>query len=85
MKKLIILLIILLLSGCDIEEFCGTSSYSTCSAENDCIEAGCSSQICQSKTEEPVFTTCEYRDCYNPELYNLECKCIENKCQWHLE
>jgi len=82
MNKTILLLILLLLSGCVTEEFCGTSTYDSCETNEECIPAGCSSQVCQSKNEESLFTTCEYTECYNPEPYNLECQCIENECQW---
>jgi len=62
--------------------FCGISTYGECNNDSDCITSGCSSQICQSKYEEPIFTTCEYRDCYDAKKYNLSCKCVNNKCQW---
>lgn len=62
--------------------FCGTSTYGNCQAESDCITDGCSGQICKSVYEDSYVTTCEMRDCYNNELYNLECSCVENKCQW---
>lgn len=82
MKKL--LFILLLLSGCVQlkEPFCGTSTYSECTENKECVITGCSSQICQSTQDEQAFTTCEYKECYNPELYNLECNCVVNKCQW---
>ncbi len=82
MSKLIITAILVLLAGCiqQKEEFCGTSSYSSCATESDCIIGGCSSQVCQSKDDEQMFTTCEYMECYNSKDY--ECICKESKCQW---
>lgn len=80
MKRLIFILLILL-AGCT-QEFCGTSTLDSCETNEDCMVGGCSSQVCQTKTAEPTFTTCEYRECYNAEAYNLECKCLENKCQF---
>lgn len=78
MKKLFLILLILL-AGCT-QEFCGTSTYSECKLDAHCITAGCSSQICQSKSDEQPFTICEYKDCYETDL---ECKCVENQCQWN--
>ena len=65
-----------------IEEFCGTSTYGSCTIDSDCIAGGCSGQVCQSKNEEPIVTTCEYKDCYNAQSYGLDCKCVDKKCQW---
>lgn len=62
--------------------FCGYSTNGQCNADNDCITGGCSGQVCQSKSEEPMITTCEYRDCYNAKDYNLTCGCKNNQCQW---
>lgn len=63
-------------------EFCGGSTSGFCSSSDDCVKGGCSSQVCQSKNEESAITTCEYKECYNPDIYNLECKCIDSKCEW---
>ncbi len=65
-----------------LEDFCGFSTYGSCSSDSECSAGGCSGQVCQSKNEEPVITTCEFRDCYNAKKYNLKCRCVENKCQW---
>jgi len=65
-----------------IEDFCGSSTYGSCTSDSDCITGGCSGQVCQSKNEEKVITTCEMRDCYDARKYNLNCKCLDNKCQW---
>ena len=62
--------------------FCGTSTFGACRRNSDCCEGGCSAQVCQSKSEPPSFTICEYRECYNSTTYGLGCKCIQNKCQW---
>ncbi len=64
-------------------EFCGWSTYGACSIDADCTMGGCSAQVCQSKREEPVVTTCEYRDCYDAEAYGLSCQCFGGQCQWH--
>jgi eight-cysteine-cluster-containing protein len=65
-----------------IGDFCGRSTNGQCSSDADCITGGCSGQVCQSKNEEPIITTCEYRDCYNPQPYGLTCGCKASKCQW---
>jgi eight-cysteine-cluster-containing protein len=64
------------------EDFCGSSTYGICSSHSDCSRGGCSGQFCQSRYEEGIISTCEYRDCYNAAVYNLGCKCIRGKCQW---
>ncbi len=64
------------------EGFCGTSTNGECSADSDCTSGGCSGQVCQSKSEEPMITTCEYRDCYNAEEYGVKCSCVTGTCAW---
>jgi len=64
------------------EEFCGFSTYGFCLSDLDCVIGGCSGQVCQSKYEEPVITSCDWKECYNAKLYGLSCKCVNNKCQW---
>ena len=65
-----------------LEEFCGWSTYGNCSSDSDCTSGGCSGQVCQSKYEEPVITTCEWRDCFDASKYGLKCRCIDGRCQW---
>ncbi|MEM4720097.1 MAG: eight-cysteine-cluster domain-containing protein [Candidatus Bilamarchaeaceae archaeon] len=65
------------------EGFCGYSTNGKCNNDNDCIRGGCSAQVCQSKNEPPVITTCEYRECYKASDYGLECGCVHNQCRWH--
>jgi len=64
------------------EEFCGSSTNGGCASNSDCITGGCSGQVCQSKNEEGVITTCEFKDCYVAKNYGFECKCTDSKCQW---
>jgi len=66
----------------DITGFCGRSTNGPCNQDSDCISGGCSGQVCQSKSEEPIITTCEYKECYNAAAYNLTCGCKNNQCQW---
>ena len=65
-----------------LEEFCGWSTYGNSSSDSDCTAGGCSGQVCQSKYEEPVITTCEWRDCFDASKYGLKCRCIDGRCQW---
>lgn len=62
--------------------FCGWSTYGECKSDEDCVIDGCSGQVCRSKFEEPVFTTCEWFDCYDAKKFNVACKCISGMCQW---
>lgn len=92
MKKILLAPVIILLvfvlfgfgvvSQTSAEPFCGTSTSGLCSADSDCVEDGCSGQICRSTSEEGQTTTCEWRDCYKNEAYNMQCGCLEGKCQW---
>ena len=62
--------------------FCGISTEGKCNSNTDCIVSGCSNQVCQSKQEARIITTCEFRECYNAEAYGLKCKCSNGKCKW---
>lgn len=62
--------------------FCGWSTNGTCAGDSDCMSGGCSGQVCQSKSEEPAITTCEYRECYSAAQYGVACGCDDGKCQW---
>ena len=63
------------------EKFCGWSTNHECSIIADCKSGGCSNQICGGKDEE-LISTCEWTECYDSKKYDVECKCVENKCQW---
>lgn len=62
--------------------FCGWSSNGPCASDADCTTGGCSGQVCQSKNEEPIITTCEWRDCYSAQVYGVTCGCIDKQCRW---
>lgn len=64
------------------EKFCGSSTYGKCTSDANCLAGGCSGQVCQSKDEEPIITTCEWEDCYDAGKFGLNCKCLNNQCQW---
>ena len=63
-------------------KFCGWSTYGKCNNDEDCIRSGCSKQVCQSKFEESIVTTCEWIDCYDANKYGVACKCVNGRCQW---
>jgi eight-cysteine-cluster-containing protein len=73
-------------SGPDTDEelggFCGFSTGGPCSTDADCYHGGCSGQVCQSTEEDPVITTCEWRDCYDDVAYNVACGCVAGSCSW---
>ncbi len=64
------------------KEFCGRSTYGKCKTDEDCVIDGCSGQVCRSKEEGKVMTTCEWLDCYDYKKFGYECGCVEGKCQW---
>jgi len=68
-----------------VANFCGQSTYGECKSDKDCVKSGCSNQVCQSKYEEPVITTCEWKECYNYRSFGVDCKCIDERCQWEKE
>ena len=65
------------------EEFCGSSTEGFCSIDGDRKTSGCSGQICGSRFEKELASTCEWRDCYSEQDYSLLCGCVNQKCQWH--
>jgi eight-cysteine-cluster-containing protein len=66
----------------DGEDFCGQSTNGSCKGSSDCVEDGCSGQICRSKTEDGTMTTCEMKSCYENNKYGLTCQCKNSQCQW---
>ncbi|MBI4664830.1 MAG: eight-cysteine-cluster domain-containing protein [Nitrospinae bacterium] len=64
------------------EEFCGWSTEGYCESDMDCVVSGCSSEVCQSTRESEYNTICQWRDCYDPEPYQLHCGCVNSACQW---
>jgi len=62
--------------------FCGWSSNASCASDADCMTGGCSGQVCQSISEEPVTTTCEWTECYSAEAYGVTCGCLDATCRW---
>jgi len=65
------------------DEFCGWSTNGACSSDSECVTGGCSGQVCQSTSEEPVATTCEWRNCYDASKYGLSCGCVVGECKWN--
>jgi eight-cysteine-cluster-containing protein len=62
--------------------FCGISQFDFCTTDSSCTVSGCSGQVCASWASSPIFTTCEYKSCFNSSFYGLGCKCYNNRCQW---
>ena len=74
-------------SGCIYEEqeieFFGSSTNGVCSVHDDCIVSGCNNEICQSQSEELLSSVCVVPEKLTPLQVGLECRCIDNKCQWN--
>lgn len=81
-KKIIILILtLILIVGCEEIPSSEKSEEKECTQDSDCTIGGCSGTVCQSKDAEPIFTTCEWLPeyaCYK----QIQCKCIDDKCQW---
>ena len=65
------------------EEFCGSSTEGFCNMDGDCKIFGCSGQICGSRFEKELASTCEWKECYNEQDYSLLCGCVNKKCKWY--
>jgi len=65
-----------------VKDFCGFSTNASCAKDADCIAGGCNHEVCQSRNEEPVNTSCGYRGCYSAGDYGMECQCWSNHCRW---
>ncbi len=52
-----------------------------CTVAADCMRAGCSGTVCQTKDVEPMITTCEWREEYAC-FRDIECGCIQGRCAW---
>ena len=53
-----------------------------CKADSDCVNAGCSSEICTTKVAAAdLMTTCEMLPCF--EVVDT-CGCVEGQCRWSL-
>ncbi len=65
-----------------LEPFCGTSTFAACSVDADCKAGGCSGQVCDAASAEPLVSTCEFRDCYDAARYEKRCGCVADKCAW---
>ena len=81
MKKIIIIIgiisLVILAIGCTDNTENGTE----CTRDSDCVKAGCSSTLCQSKDSEQGFTTCEWKEeyaCYQ----EATCGCVNGYCNW---
>ncbi len=69
----------------DSQKFCGISTQGPCYSDSDCVIDGCSLQVCRSRFEESVATTCEWRECYDWKRLGYACKCIDGRCMWSKE
>ncbi|HDJ96634.1 MAG TPA: eight-cysteine-cluster domain-containing protein, partial [Candidatus Aenigmarchaeota archaeon] len=56
--------------------------YGKCNSNEDCVTDGCSAQVCRSKFEKQIITSCEWLDCYDAKKYGVACKCVSGKCEW---
>ncbi|UCD07154.1 MAG: eight-cysteine-cluster domain-containing protein, partial [Candidatus Aenigmatarchaeota archaeon] len=65
--------------------FCGTSTEGPCQNDSGCMIGGCSGQVCQSTSEDPITTDCLWKDCYSDEKFGMVCSCVEGECRWKKE
>lgn len=72
-------------SDTPIVHFCGLSTEGPCESDADCVRGGCSDQACRSVEEDPLMTSCEWKDCYRAEDFGFTCQCIVGKCMWAKE
>lgn len=70
-------------------DFCGVSTLEDCDSTSDCQASGCFNVTCQTKPPAnppseglPIPLDCAWQDCFDVSVYNLQCVCAEEKCQW---
>lgn len=61
----------------------GPEEAGECGAESDCVQAGCSGELCVAVTSATeAFSSCEQRLCFNA----LDsCSCQQGRCRWTLK
>ena len=52
-----------------------------CKTASDCIAAGCSGQLCISKSSKQQVSTCEFKEEYQC-FDKKACGCVAGKCEW---
>ena len=67
----------------DIPDGTGTISSpgNDCASDSDCTRGGCSGTICQSRSEEPAISTCEWLPEYEC-FQQITCGCAQGSCKW---
>ena len=61
----------------------GRETDNECTADADCVAAGCSTEICTTKeAAEGMMSTCENRPCF---AVLDACGCNAGRCQWSLK
>ena len=90
MRTPIILLAILLLAACDVQDEPVSTPEPTptepnpdaeCQTNEDCMTSGCSSTVCKKANDNPSYTTCEWKEeyaCYR----QITCGCNQGSCNW---
>lgn len=77
---IIIVLIVVRFSGQE-SSIVNTNTVAECQLDDGCTAGGCSGEICHSINEEPVFSTCIWKEEYI--CYPLsDCVCQNGQCQW---
>ncbi len=64
-----------------VRGFCGSSRFSPCLSDSDCVRTGCSGEVC-AKAGEDLLTVCLWQDCFNAAYYRKACRCVSGACQW---
>lgn len=82
MKKILLLILVVFLSGCASTQVHPSLPPVECTSDSDCAVGGCSGQLCGPKDEvKDIATTCEWREVYD--CYKLtSCSCVDNGCIW---
>lgn len=64
-------------------DYYGSSTFSSCNADSDCIVSGCNMEICQGINEELMSSICLAPAQDTPTQAGYKCGCsASNKCQW---
>lgn len=61
-------------------EFCGFGGIDSCATNSNCKIIGRFGHVCAARDEMNVGLT--YKECYDYKKYDMECKCVDNLCEW---
>ena len=62
-------------------DYYGSSTLGPCVSDSDCTLSGCNTEICQSRSEEPIASPCIAIQ-PTPRQAGYACRCQHQQCEW---